>query len=376
MNFSRYYSEQFARVYVARDAAGFPAVDRCRAGLPDAPFTLVDDQRDIPQEHLRSSTLYLSLPRGEVFGRCPGTHGHLCCNYNTLDLYLGCTLGCSYCIMRSYLNFSPVTVYVDPQPGIDAVLRAAAANPGRQLRIGTGEVGDSLQLDPLFRLSEEYITAFSGSRNVTFEMKTKTAFVDHLLSLPKKGNAVTGFSLSPAQAAEAEDGASSPINARLAAADRASRAGYALAFHFDPIILTPEWRNDMELLVAQLRRFSARRIAWISMGTIRFPAGHRDLLADRLYMYQEYIPCRDGKFRYLQKERISAYRFLRERLQTLTDAPVYLCMESLAVWKAVYRCGPMESRARDLFVPLHGVDRHQRTPQTADAAAAFRGGYR
>ncbi|HUX13964.1 MAG TPA: radical SAM protein [Spirochaetia bacterium] len=365
MSYFRSYSELFNEVYVERAASRLPAVERCRDGMPGSRFTLVEERRDIPAEHLRSSTLFLCRPRGEVFGRCPGTSGHVCCNYNTLDLYLGCTLGCSYCIMRTYLNFAPVTVYVDAQPGIDAVVRAAESNPGRQVRVGTGEVGDSLLLDPLFRLSEEFVRAFAGIDNVTFEMKTKTDLVDHLLDVDPKGNAVIGFSLSVPSVAQQEDGFSSSIDDRISAAGRAARAGYALAFHFDPIIQSETWSIEIDALVAKLRALGAYRVAWISMGTVRFPASLQESISDRPYMYDEFVPCRDGKFRYLQKERIALYRRLRDLLRTVTDAPVYLCMESAAVWTTLFDAPPV---AGPLFTRLSGIGNHPRLQKTGSSS--------
>ncbi len=344
-------------MYVEQGASGLPAVGRCREALPDLPWTVVEDQDLVPVEHRNRSTLFLGLPRGKVFGSCPGTHGHICCNYTTIDLYLGCTLGCTYCIMQSYLNFAPVTVYVDPQPGIDAVIAAAQANPGRTLRVGTGEVGDSLLLDPIFRLSEVYINAFAPYPNIVFEMKTKTDTVDHLLGVRDKGNAVVGFSLSAETAAAAEDGQSASIDERLAAARKVADAGYGLAFHFDPIIRFEGWAGEIEALTAKLRSFAHDRIAWISMGTVRYPPELRDHMTVRPFFFDEFVPCRDGKYRYVQRERIKLYRHLNEQLSKVVNAPIYLCMESATVWQAVFQSLPGKGRdgVRAIFAPLEAV---------------------
>jgi len=83
--------------------------------------------------------------------------------------------------MESYLNFSPLTVYLEPERSIARLQELARQNSDITIRAGTGEVGDSLLLDPLFGLSEVFITALSASANVYFELKTKTHFGDHSL---------------------------------------------------------------------------------------------------------------------------------------------------------------------------------------------------
>ena len=57
----------------------------------------------------RSRVLVLSQIRGEILRKCPGTHGHLCCNYHVINQYIGCPIGCSYCILQGYLN-QPFTI--------------------------------------------------------------------------------------------------------------------------------------------------------------------------------------------------------------------------------------------------------------------------
>lgn len=338
----RIYSDRVAdRLYVTKDA--LPLVEqRLDEELPDLPRFVVSKRDDIPEEHRNQYTLFVKRPDGRIVGRCPGTRGHLCCNYLTIDLYLGCNLGCSYCIMKSYLNFSPLTVHVGLEEAAEEVRRIARANPERTVRVGSGETGDSLLLDPLFGTSAYLIDALAGEPNLALELKTKTDLVDHLLDRPVKGNTVIGFSLNPPEVSLPEEGAAAPVERRLAAAQRAVAAGYRVAFHFDPVIALPDWRARYGPLLEELAAFPADRVAWISLGTIRYTPALREKMDDRPYLLDEFVPGRDGKYRYLQKERVEIYSWFRDRIRRHLPAPLYMCMESAAVWRRVFGALPQD----------------------------------
>jgi spore photoproduct lyase len=358
MNSTDYYTDLFDRIYLTEEVLDLPKVRGALECLDTLPARTVDEKSDIPGEHMNARTLFITLPKGEIVDRCPGTRGHLCCNYLTVNQYLGCTLGCSYCIMRWYLNFEPITVHAETREAVRRIEAIRRTNPDTTLRIGTGEVGDSLLLDPLFNLSRDYIEAFADDPLLYFELKTKTDFVDHLEDIPRKGNAVIGFSLNPEDFTAEEESCTASVERRFAAAERAVSWGYKIAFHFDPIVTGPrpgggelatggkegakgdeqaaDWRGAYFPLADRVGGFPADKVAWISMGTFRYPPELKDKMGSPPYLYDEYVPSRDGKYRYLQKRRVIIYREMLSRIRRKSTAPVYLCMESDAVWKAVF----------------------------------------
>ncbi len=343
MNFSTFYSDLITRIYVSRFVQNRDLVNTVREKLPDVEVFTCAGKEEIPEIHRNAKTVFISHQTGKMVDRCPGTKGHLCCNYLTVNLYVGCTIGCSYCIMRWYLHFEPIQVFADVTPAIDIVVRIAEANPEATIRVGTGEVGDSLLYDPLFDLSRPLIDVFAGYKNIYFELKTKTGFVDHLLDIPQKGNCVIAFSLNPQPLSEAEEPGAVSVKDRLDAARRAILAGYNAAFHFDPIIYSETWEEEYLPLAESLGTFPQDKIVWISLGTLRYPPELKDKIAERSYLFDEFVRSRDGKYRYIQVKRIGMYKKMVAALRRGgVRAPLYFCMESPAVWKSVFGALPDE----------------------------------
>ena len=355
-----YYYSIFKRIYVIKDAVDEPSVQRAVKKLDKLPLHIIESKDDIPESDLNSSTLFIKKRIGETVGKCPGTNRHICCNYVTVDLYEGCTLGCSYCIMKSYLNFAPITVYADSKPAIDRIKKLAEVNADRYVRVGTGEVGDSLQFDPLFEMSADFIRELSAYENVYFEAKTKTDFVDHLLDIENKGNAVISFSLNPADTVREEEVDAFSLENRLKAAEKAVSAGYNLAFHFDPMICENNWEKRYLEVAEKLSVFPKGKIKWISLGTFRYTPSLKDRMQDRPYLYNEFVPCLDGKYRYLQTERKKIYKKMHDKLKEVTDAPVYMCMESSTVWRKAFGRVPGETEdLKWIFRKVRGVEKHR-----------------
>ena len=122
---------------------------------------------------------------------------------------------------------------------IDAVLRA---HPERSFRIGTGELSDSLALDPLTELTRLLVPFFAARRNAVLELKTKTDCVDTLLDArPARAGGGVVVGQRARRSIERDEPGTATLAERLAAARRVQAAGYRVGFHFDPLIEFDGW---------------------------------------------------------------------------------------------------------------------------------------
>lgn len=300
--------------------------------------TLIHNTPTVFHPKDRSQTLVLSAIRGEILRKCPGTHGHLCCNYHIINQYIGCPIGCSYCILQGYLNQPFTIINVDIESIFEELENFQRNYPGKQIRIGTGELGDSLVYDHLTNFSEDFLEFFAGRNEFIFEFKTKTTNIDLLLKHRSPGNIVVGFSVNPDIVRINEEEFSATLKERIDAAAALVNAGYKIALHFDPIVsienAEQEYKQTINFIFSQLK---PEDIAWISLGTFRYT---NDLKSMMEYNYpkssllsREFVLCSDNKFRYFRPERTNLYKMVIGFLHDINkDLPIYLCMESPEVW--------------------------------------------
>jgi spore photoproduct lyase len=331
-------------VWIERSELDTPVARALRARYA-GPLTPFDGHPPVRPASVRDGkrVLVLQRHRGAFLRHCPaGTAGLVCCNYLVVNLASNCPMDCSYCFLQDYLADAPaLTAYTNVADALAEVGAVLAAHPDRQFRIGTGELSDSLALDPLTDLSRQLVPFFAARRNAVLELKTKTDCVDGLLDLDPGGRVVVSWSVNAAAVVERDEPGTATLAARLAAARRVQQGGYRVGFHFDPLIEHEGWEAgyaaSIEAIAAAL---NPTAIAWVSLGGLRLSPGLAQAVWQRPQpghtLGAELVAGADGKARIWRGLRLRMYRTLIARLRAaLGDVPLYLCMEPAGVWERV-----------------------------------------
>ena len=294
--------------------------------------------------------LLLTKTDGEIVKPCPGTPDpYLCCRYTVINQVLHCPMDCTYCVLQALVDQPMITLFVNRSRIFRRIDGLLADHPMRFFRFGTGELSDSLALDPLLALSGDYTNFFSARTNAVVELKTKTGNVDGLLVCPTR-NTVVSWSLNPHTVAAGDELGAASIDERLRSAVRCQDRGFLLGFHFDPILFIEEFeRKYRELVDRVFESVDASRIIWISLGSLRFPPALKTVMQSRFpksgIIHQEMIRGLDGKMRYFKPLRMELYAFMAEQLRRWSpDLGLYLCMESPEVWQASLGWSPRNSK--------------------------------
>lgn len=296
-------------------------------------------------------TLHLKNFKGMAIKSCPGlTEEAVCCNYFTIDIIENCPFECTYCILQAFLNKPVITIHANLEDILKQIKQRVAAEPQKIFRVGTGEHSDSLALDTVLDINSHIIRFFSQLPNAILELKTKSNHIEHLLDIPHGGKTVIAWSVNPEYIVENEEFKTARLHDRLDAAEKASQAGYKIAFHFDPIIHYPDWETGYTGLVELLfEKVSPQQVAWISLGTLRYIPKLKAIVEERFpnsrIFLSEFVPAPDGKMRYLKKIRQQMFWTIQHKIgQLAPEVPCYLCMEKEMVWKNAMPVHPKSNR--------------------------------
>jgi len=283
-------------------------------------------------------SIFLDYFKGRFLEPCPCTKAYVRCGYWIISPVVGCPLDCSYCVLQDYLTAYPIQVYLNLEKIFEEVERFEKEHPKACLRVGTGELADSLALEPELGYAKKLIEFFSEKKNFIFELKTKTERISPIVELSPRENIVVSWSLNPEEIINLEEKGSASLSARLKSAKIISEQGWLVAFHLDPILVEAGKSAYLDLVDKIFQAVSADKIAWISLGSLRFPQSLKSIIQARhpesKILCGELFPGKDAKLRYLRPVREKFYREIFKRIREHSDKIlVYLCMESEELWK-------------------------------------------
>jgi len=269
-----------------------------------------------------------------------------------LDTMLGCPMDCSYCYLQLYQNVKAILGYVNLEQRLKELVRKLR-RVNKFLRIGNGEFCDSLVLEDVYPQTELLYYYFKDLKKVFLEFKTKSKNIDIFNRLKPSNNFIISWSLNPQTIIEKEEKNTASLHKRLEASSIVSWKGWRVGFHFDPLIYFRGWQDAYLNIIKLIKKNVAfRNIAWISLGTLRFPPSMYYIIEERfpssIFLDSEFVLADDNKLRYLRKTRVEMYKFMLRNLRKyLPDVDVYLCMETSWVWKEVF--GFVPSCKEDIF---------------------------
>ncbi len=301
------------------------------------------------REGMGKDVLHLLDYKGEFLKPCPGTREYICCGYQILNVATNCPLDCSYCILQGYFNQPYLRVFANLEEGLQKALDVLDSNPDRIFRIGTGEFTDSLALDPITCWSDILLPPFSKRKNVVLELKTKTTHIERVFASKYRERIILSWSLNSALMALHEEHRAASIKKRLEAASRSQSEGFVIAFHFDPLITHPGWKDEyLKTIELMDKMIDPTGIIWISLGSFRFMPQLKGIIRKRhphtSVLDGEFIRGLDGKMRYFKPIRIELYSFMKENLEKwYNDLGLYLCMEADDVWEKSLGWSPGKS---------------------------------
>ena len=173
------------KIYIHHEARKYPLTQRILARYNDVPHeetgdisSLLDRLDKEPDPILYGKrNLLLLRQKGKMVKRCPGSRNVLCCNYYTFNAFTNCPLDCSYCVLQDYLTNPLITVHVNTDELLEELDAFLNQDKNRIFRLGSGELADSLALEPLTEHAKTFIPFFAGRENALLELKTKTADV-------------------------------------------------------------------------------------------------------------------------------------------------------------------------------------------------------
>jgi spore photoproduct lyase len=348
---------EIERIYLDPEAEKDPVSQALLKTLSHLPVETVRDKRRLIKQGLTlqdpigagKKALLITHFLGKRLKPCPGTSNHICCGYYVINAITNCPMDCSYCVLQGYLNNPFLTLYSNWEDLLGEIDLFLSHSPRSLHRLGTGELSDSLALDPIIPLSEFFVPYFAEKDNAILELKTKSTEIHRLLPLNHRGKTVVSWSLNPPGIIESEELKTAPLPDRLNAAKMCQEQGYLLGFHFDPILHHPGWEEGYrETIHSLFKQIDPRRVAWISLGGFRYPQQLKAVAKERFpetrIFLGELFPGQDGKFRYLQQIRVEMYRKMAEWLRDVdANLFVYLCMESKEVWTQVFGWSPANS---------------------------------
>ncbi len=326
----------FKNVYIEEAIKDTLLAQNISQRCPDAKIQYIESYKKhvgkikfgIKDYNERMNSLFLMKENYDFFKQCPCSNKSVFCGYHVINLGSGCAFECRYCYLQDYINSPGIIIPANIEDFFDQFLKYK-----QDIRIGSGELTDSLVFDHITEFSPRIVEFFRKFPKSQFEFKTKSDNVNLLLNARSAGNIIISWSMNPQVIIDSVEHLTASLDKRIEAAKKCAQAGYKVAFHFDPIIYFKDWEEEYKGLIDQIfQSVPKESIKWMSLGALRMTPRLKHIIENRFpdssMLDEEFYVSYDEKLRYDQNLRLEMYSKIKAWIKDYApQLAMYLCME-------------------------------------------------
>ena len=204
---------------------------------------------------------------------------------------LNCLYDCRYCFLQGMYRSAHYVVFVNYEDFESDMEQLLDGNSEHWFF--SGYDCDSLALEPVTGFIKHFLPFFAAHPAAKLEIRTKSTQVRNLLATQPLANAVIAFSFTPEEIHHTLEHKVPALDKRLEAIAKLQQAGWSTGLRFDPLIYTPDYREQYRRLFRQVfEKIDAGQLHSVSFGPFRLPRSFfRNIV--KLYPYE---PLFAGRF--------------------------------------------------------------------------------
>jgi spore photoproduct lyase len=324
----------FDAVYYEPQALDYPLGKELRKKYENLPWIPIESHNRIPELSSSENREFGRLKQHLVLG-IRKTHKYVE-NHKVSDWLVpytssGCRAMCLYCyLVCNYNKCSYLRLFVNREQMMEKLLKTDAAAPRPQ----TFEIGSNSDL-----VLENEVTgnlpwtierfAAEGRGKITFP--TKFDMVQPLLNLDHRGKTIFRMSVNPPEIIRRVEIGTSPLEARIRAANEMAQAGYPVGLLIAPVILLEGWKEMYAELIQTLADSLCDEIKQsgfleIILMTYSFVqnAINTDAFPNSPNVFDRSLMTGRGRGKYCYRNEVRAESeaFLREQIESKLKMPI------------------------------------------------------
>ena len=244
----------YSAIYVEEAARRYPMTRTILEKYPGCPVIPVRRYKDVfsrPRQSLRRQKDFpaLILAVKEPPFLYPGPD--VCQDFGAdrffyTSFLLNCPFSCDYCYLQGMYPSANLVAFVNIEDFRDAIEAQLRQAPDAHTLIAASYDTDLMAFDPVFPYLEKLYPFLRARKNLSVEVRTKSAGLSFFRNHEPIDSVVVAFTLAPDAVIRKYEKRTPPLDARLAAVGAAVGAGFRVRLCFDPVFIEPALDKEYE----------------------------------------------------------------------------------------------------------------------------------